>query len=213
MPISANSLANLRALAAEESASERFWRTAQEAAGQRLARLAGQVLVEPQFPQTTSGDWKPSANGEAVKKSVQEAYAITAARGALSHFTDGAGVVLSQELVANAGKLGYTAEQLAAAGQGADLGLGCGNPVTLARLRPGEVVVDLGSGAGMDCLIAARAVGPQGKVVGIDFTDEMLGQARKNCVAQGMEGVVDFRRGDIEHLPLPDNCADVIISN
>ncbi len=95
---------------------------------------------------------------------------------------------------------------------GADLGLGCGNPVALVSLRPGETVLDLGSGAGIDCFLAARKVGPQGKVIGVDMTPEMLAKARKNA-ADAQVSNVEFRLGEIEHLPVADNSVDAIISN
>lgn len=109
-------------------------------------------------------------------------------------------------------KLGYSEEELAGAPEGANLGLGCGNPQAIAELKPGEVVVDLGAGAGFDCFLAARAVGPAGRVIGVDMTPEMVAKARENARRSGYENV-DFRLGEIEHLPVPDQTADVIISN
>ena len=109
-------------------------------------------------------------------------------------------------------KLGYTEEELAAAPEGANLGLGCGNPQAIAALKPGEVVVDLGAGAGFDCFLAARAVGPTGQVIGVDMTPEMVGTAREIARSSGYENV-DFRLGEIEHLPVPNEMADVVISN
>ncbi|MGC8476410.1 MAG: arsenite methyltransferase [Acetobacteraceae bacterium] len=109
-------------------------------------------------------------------------------------------------------QMGYAPEDLAAAGDGANLGLGCGNPQAIAALRPGEVVLDLGSGAGFDCLLAARAVGPAGQVIGIDMTHEMLAKARANAARVGAANV-SFRLGEIEHLPVADDAADVILSN
>jgi len=109
-------------------------------------------------------------------------------------------------------RLGYSEEELAAAPEGANLGLGCGNPQAIAELKPGEVVVDLGAGAGFDCFLAARAVGPAGRVIGVDMTPEMVAKARENARRSGYENV-DFRLGEIEHLPVPDQTADVIISN
>jgi SAM-dependent methyltransferase len=90
--------------------------------------------------------------------------------------------------------------------------LGCGNPMAIASLKPGETVVDLGSGAGLDCFLAARQVGPGGRVIGIDMTDNMLELARRNQVKVGLTNV-EFRKGEIEHMPLADNSVDVIISN
>jgi SAM-dependent methyltransferase len=90
--------------------------------------------------------------------------------------------------------------------------LGCGNPTALAELKPGEVVLDLGSGGGIDVLLSARRVGPTGKAYGLDMTDEMLALARQNQAKSGVTNV-EFLRGEIEHIPLPDNSVDVIISN
>lgn len=90
--------------------------------------------------------------------------------------------------------------------------LGCGNPTALAELKPGEVVLDLGSGGGIDVLLSARRVGPQGKAYGLDMTDEMLELARENQRRAGIENA-EFLKGDIENIPLPDNCVDVILSN
>jgi arsenite methyltransferase len=108
--------------------------------------------------------------------------------------------------------LGYTPEDLVGVPSGADLGLGCGNPQAIASLRAGEVVVDLGSGAGFDCFLAARRVGREGRVIGIDMTPEMVTKARENGRRVGATNV-EFRLGEIEHLPAPDACADVVLSN
>jgi SAM-dependent methyltransferase len=108
--------------------------------------------------------------------------------------------------------MGYSAEELAAVPEGANLGLGCGNPQAIASMRAGEIVVDLGSGAGFDCLLAAREVGATGRVIGVDMTHEMLAKARANAAKVGASNV-EFRLGDIEHLPIADNTADVILSN
>ena len=113
---------------------------------------------------------------------------------------------------AQARAMGYAADDLAAVPEGANLGLGCGNPQAIAELRPGEVVLDLGSGAGFDCLLAARQVGPAGRVIGVDMTHEMLRQARANAAKLGL-GNVEFRLGELEHLPVADGTADVILSN
>ena len=107
---------------------------------------------------------------------------------------------------------GYSAEDTSAVPQGANLGLGCGNPIALASLRPGETVLDLGSGAGFDCFLAARAVGETGRVIGVDMTHEMLRKARANAT-QGGYTQVEFRLGEIEHLPVADASVDVVISN
>lgn len=108
--------------------------------------------------------------------------------------------------------IGYTDEQLQSVPEGANLGLGCGNPTAIASLRKGEIVLDLGSGAGFDCFLAAHKVGPTGKVIGVDMTPEMLQKARKNAKQNGYTNV-EFRKGEIEKLPVEDNSVDVIISN
>jgi arsenite methyltransferase len=109
-------------------------------------------------------------------------------------------------------KIGYTEEELTAVPEGANLGLGCGNPVALASLKEGEVVVDLGSGAGFDCFLAAQKVGKKGKVIGVDMTPEMIEKARENA-RKGEYENVEFRLGEIENLPVADNSCDVVISN
>ncbi len=109
-------------------------------------------------------------------------------------------------------RMGYSDAEIAAAPSGANLGLGCGNPQGIAGLKPGETVVDLGSGAGFDCFLAARQVGPQGRVIGVDMTHEMLGKARGNVAKMGAANI-EFRLGEIEHLPVADNTVDVVISN
>lgn len=109
-------------------------------------------------------------------------------------------------------QLGYSAEQAAAIPEGANLGLGCGNPIAHAGLKPGEVVLDLGSGGGIDCFLAAREVGPSGHVIGVDMTPAMLERARATAKRTGAT-IVEFRLGEIEHLPVADESVDVIISN
>lgn len=108
--------------------------------------------------------------------------------------------------------IGYSDHDLAAVPDGANLGLGCGNPVALASLRPGDVVLDLGSGAGFDALLAARTVGDTGRVIGVDMTEAMVTKARANAVKAGLQNV-EFRLGTIEALPVADAAVDVIISN
>jgi arsenite methyltransferase len=110
-------------------------------------------------------------------------------------------------------KLGYQAGELEDAPADANLGLGCGNPTALASLKAGEVVVDLGAGAGLDAFIAAKAVGPTGRVIGVDMTTEMLARARQNAVEAGVAATVEFREGIIEDLPIVADSVDVIISN
>jgi SAM-dependent methyltransferase len=108
--------------------------------------------------------------------------------------------------------VGYTDEDMAAVPEGANLGLGCGNPVALASLKEGETVLDLGSGAGFDCFLAAKKVGESGRVIGVDMTPEMLDKARENARKSGYTNV-EFRLGEIENLPAADNSVNAIISN
>ncbi len=107
---------------------------------------------------------------------------------------------------------GYNAEDLSQLPADADLGLGCGNPLALESVREGEVVVDLGAGGGIDCFLAARRVGPTGRVIGVDMTPEMVLLAQRNAKTTGVENV-EFRLGEIEDLPVEDDVADLIISN
>ncbi len=148
------------------------------------------------------------SDAEAVKATVRERYAEVAkgeaSCGSLCGCTDNA-----EEL---ATAFGYSEEELATLPEGANLGLSCGNPQALAAMRPGETVLDLGSGAGFDCFLAARKVGPTGRVVGVDMTDAMLEKARANAAKTGL-GNVEFRKGEIEALPVADATADVVISN
>ena len=109
-------------------------------------------------------------------------------------------------------EVGYSVDELASIPEGANLGLGCGNPVALASLRPGETVLDLGSGGGIDCFLAARRVGPEGRVIGVDMTPEMIRLARENAAKSGLKNV-EFRLGEIESLPLEDGTVDAVISN
>ncbi|MHC5066891.1 MAG: arsenite methyltransferase [Planctomycetota bacterium] len=108
--------------------------------------------------------------------------------------------------------LGYSSEELAVLPEGANLGAGCGNPTASAEIQPGETVLDLGSGAGIDCFLAAQKVGPGGKVIGVDMTDEMLQKARANAEKVGAKNV-EFRQGIIEELPVKSRSVDLILSN
>jgi arsenite methyltransferase len=108
--------------------------------------------------------------------------------------------------------IGYSQEELAAVPAGANLGLGCGNPLALASIVPGETVLDLGSGAGFDAFLAAARVGPEGRVIGVDMTPEMIEKARATAAASGYTDV-EFRLGDIENLPVEDGSVDLVISN
>ncbi len=107
--------------------------------------------------------------------------------------------------------LGYSDEEMSRVPE-ANLGLGCGNPLALGEIRPGDTVLDLGSGAGFDCFLASRKVGASGKVIGVDMTDEMLKKARENAIKHGITNV-EFRKGYIDNLPVDDASVDVIISN
>ena len=119
------------------------------------------------------------------------------------------GVNVSKEI----GKgIGYSEEEMDSVPDGANLGLGCGNPVAMASLKDGEVVLDLGSGAGFDCFLASARVGEKGRVIGVDMTPEMLEKARENSARGGYKNV-EFRLGEIENLPVADNKVDIIISN
>lgn len=109
-------------------------------------------------------------------------------------------------------KLGYAPQDLAALPEGTNLGLGCGNPQAIAALKPGETVVDLGSGGGIDCFLAAKQVGPGGRAIGVDMTPEMISRARRAAESAQVDNV-EFRLGEIESLPLADRSVDVIISN
>jgi SAM-dependent methyltransferase len=147
-----------------------------------------------------------------IRKEVREGYARIAKQGSC-----GCGPVSSccgvpDQAQDISKQFGYTDEELAAVPAGANLGLGCGNPVALASLKEGEVVLDLGSGGGFDCFLAAAKVGPRGRAIGVDMTPEMLEKARENA-AKGNYQNVEFRLGEIENLPVADNSVDAIISN
>ena len=141
-------------------------------------------------------------NPDEIREKVREGYTQVVQR---------AGCDAGREAEA-ARRIGYSDDQLEAVPEGANLGVGCGNPTAIDRLRPGEVVVDLGSGAGFDAFLAARQVGPTGRVIGVDMTDAMLEKARENARRGGYTNV-EFRKGTIEDLPLEDASADAIISN
>jgi SAM-dependent methyltransferase len=109
-------------------------------------------------------------------------------------------------------KLGYSTQEIEAAPDGSNMGLGCGNPQAIANLKRGEIVLDLGAGGGFDCFLAAKQVGDEGKVIGVDMTPEMVSKARENAKKTGVHNV-EFRLGEIEYLPVSDSSVDVIISN
>jgi len=140
-----------------------------------------------------------------IKNTVKKSYAeIAACSGSCS--------CGNQNAQRQSGMMGYSDEEMNQVPGGSNLGLGCGNPVAIASLKPGEVVVDLGSGAGFDAFLAAGKVGLKGKVIGVDMTEEMLQKARENAKKGGFNNV-EFRKGDIESLPVKDGKADAVISN
>jgi len=163
-------------------------------------------------------------DAQTVREQVRTAYAAVARGGGLSGAATGSGCCSGSSCCGPAGtdaahlaqRLGYDAAELAALPDGANLGLSCGNPTALASLRPGEVVLDLGSGGGFDCFLAGPRVGPTGRAIGVDMTPEMLSAARRNAAAYrertGLDNV-EFRLGEIEHLPVADGSVDVVISN
>ncbi len=159
-------------------------------------------------------------SNDEIRNSVRDAYAKVAetASGCCGPSAGAAPMPTSccptpgQSVPTDGSKLGYGADELAQVPEGSNLGLGCGNPTALAELAEGETVLDLGSGAGFDCFLAAPRVGASGKVIGVDMTPEMLQKARANAAKSGAENV-EFRLGEIEHLPLADDTVDVIISN
>jgi arsenite methyltransferase len=149
---------------------------------------------------------------EEIKKAVKSGYARVALHNVSCCGTNSScsgSTNLAEDI---SRKIGYSEEELKVAPEGANLGLGCGNPVALASLKEGEVVLDLGSGAGFDCFIAASKVGSTGKVIGVDMTPEMIEQATRNAQQSNFANV-EFRLGDIENLPVSDNHVDAVISN
>lgn len=159
----------------------------------------------------------PNITPEDIRRKVLEGYsAIAQSGGSCCGPSSCCGADTGAAATQLAQSVGYDLDELAALPEGANMGLSCGNPVTLASLRPGEVVVDLGSGGGFDVFIAGRKVGPTGRAIGVDMTPDMLAKARRNIAAYrqstGLDNV-EFRLGEIEHLPLADRCVDVVISN
>jgi SAM-dependent methyltransferase len=155
---------------------------------------------------------------ETVRRMVREGYAKIAQDTSAGCCGPGVSCCGSAPQDANklARELGYSVEELKSLPDGANMGLSCGNPAALAALKPGEVVLDLGSGGGFDVFIAGRKVGSKGRAIGVDMTPEMLGKARSNTTSYRKETGLDnveFRLGEIEHLPVADNSVDVIISN
>ncbi len=153
---------------------------------------------------------------DARRTAIQERYgqiAETAEKDGLgSGFGCGCGGVVD-DLNGVGLHLGYTVEELTSVPSDANLGLGCGNPGAISQLQPGETVLDLGSGGGLDCLLAARQVGVTGRVIGVDMTPAMISRARRIAASDSAYAHVEFRLGEIEHLPVADKLVDVILSN
>ena len=149
-------------------------------------------------------------NADDIRQSVRASYAEIAEQSEHAGCCDSSSLCGCNDNGSSA--LGYSSEQLLSLPEGADLGLGCGNPQAIASLQAGETVVDLGSGAGIDCFLAAQSVGPQGRVIGIDMTPTMISKARNNAEKFTHDNI-EFRLGEIEHLPVADASVDVIISN
>lgn len=190
-----------------------------------VERVFGKIVVTDQYLNSTvetimsenkSGS-RASAEADLLRVEVRSRYAAVAQA---DNVGDCCGVESSccgvsddaaiNQLIST--RLGYTQDDLEMVPDGADMGLGCGNPKAIAALQPGETVVDLGSGGGFDCFLAAAEVGDQGHVIGIDMTPDMISKARENA-ARGNYSQVEFRLGEIEHLPIADASANVIISN
>lgn len=143
-----------------------------------------------------------------VKKIVKDFYTEAVNRGGCQSCCSCKNKIINEDI---AKSIGYSDAELKSVGA-ANLGLGCGNPVALAQIKEGDHVLDLGSGAGLDCLLAAQKVGDSGRVIGIDMTEEMVSKATKIAQDQGYKNL-EFRLGDIENLPIENNSIDVVISN
>ena len=145
-----------------------------------------------------------------IKKNVRQGYASVAKRSSSCCTPTDSCCGNTSGTISKA--IGYNEQEMSSVPDGANLGLGCGNPVALASLKEGETVLDLGSGAGFDCFLAAQRVGESGKVIGVDMTPEMVDKARENA-REGNYHNVEFRLGEIENLPVADNSTDIVISN
>jgi arsenite methyltransferase len=149
---------------------------------------------------------------EKIKEIVRKSYAKIAITGS-SCCAPATSCCGSSDVFENIStKIGYSDNELKSVPEGANLGLGCGNPTALASLKEGEIVLDVGSGAGFDCFLAANKVGKQGRVIGVDMTPEMIERAKKNAEKGNYENV-EFRLGEIEDMPVDDSSVDVVISN
>ncbi len=172
---------------------------------------------QPQPATVSIGTIDRAASHDQHRIDVRDAYATVArASSAGSSCGEAAGCCgVSDDSAINtliSTRLGYSEEELTQVPEGADMGLGCGNPGAIAALKPGETVVDLGAGGGFDCFLASPRVGSSGRVIGIDMTPEMVSKARSNAI-RGRFDNVEFRLGEIEHLPVADASVDVILSN
>jgi arsenite methyltransferase len=147
-----------------------------------------------------------------IKSNVREKYAQVAMQGGSCCSPQACGCNSSAQAREASKNIGYTDEDMDVVPEGANLGLGCGNPVALASLKEGEIVLDLGSGAGFDCFLAAGKVGEKGRVIGVDMTPEMIDKARANAQVSKYKNV-EFRLGEIENLPAADSSVNAIISN
>ena len=148
-----------------------------------------------------------------IKKAVRESYARIAEQGSSCCCEPSSSCCGSADTLQEISRgIGYSDDELTAVPDGANLGLGCGNPVALASLKENDTVLDLGAGAGFDCFLAADKVGEKGKVIGVDMTPEMVSRARENAL-KGDYDNVEFRLGEIENLPVADTSVDTVISN
>ncbi len=151
-------------------------------------------------------------NATKVKQTVKEQYSDIASKDGKSGCGSECGCGSEKIDAKKISKyIGYSEDELKTAGD-SNLGLGCGNPVGMSKIKKGDIVLDLGSGAGIDCFIAAKKVGKEGKVIGVDFTEKMINKAYENAEKANIKNV-EFRKGDIEKLPVDDDSVDVIISN
>eukprot|EP00501_MAST-03F_sp_TOSAG23-6_P000791 GSMAST32.ASY1.ANO1.821.1 assembled CDS len=168
---------------------------------------------------STKGDFNSNQKSEKIGSSIDEihaqvrsAYHRTAEGGSLATGASAGCCGVERDYDAVSMRLGYTAEDIEKAGE-SNLGLGCGQPVSWANLKPGEFVIDLGSGAGFDCVLAAGQVGPKGKVVGIDMTPKMVDKANRSVKEKGLSEYVQFIHSEIEHLPVESGMFDCLLSN
>jgi SAM-dependent methyltransferase len=147
-----------------------------------------------------------------IKKKVRESYGEIAKKGSSCCCSPTNEPCCGSEAKTASKAIGYSDQEISSVPEGANLGLGCGNPIALASIKPGETVLDLGSGPGFDSFLAAQRVGKKGKVIGVDMTPEMIAKARENA-RKGKYDNVDFRLGEIENLPVENNSVDIVISN